>query len=177
MPRLAVLARWALTVAGLAATSCVDATHEEQVDALGDETPGGPGPFHRPGQPCVTCHGELGPADSQFRLGGTVYLLRNAEDPAPGTVVQIQDSTGQVFTTQTNAAGNFWVLPEQWDPTYPLQVRVQYQAQFKVFTKQMNPAINRAESCGDCHVPPRPNKESPGRVYITTNRSDLTKAP
>jgi hypothetical protein len=166
-------ARLALCAALLTATSCVDVSHEDAVDALGEETPGGPSPFHRPGQPCVTCHGELGPAEPEFRLAGTVYLLRNAEDPAAGAVVQIQDSVGKVITVQTNAGGNFWLSPEQWDPVYPIQARVKWGP----ITKQMNQPINRAASCADCHVPPRPSRTSPGRIYIATNRSDLMRPP
>lgn len=153
----------------LAAPGCADATHDEAVDALGGETPGGPGPLHRPGQPCITCHGELGPAESEFILAGTVYLIRSAEDPAPGALVQIQDSAGATFLTQTNEAGNFWVLPSQWEPVYPIQTRVKYGRT----TKQMNQPINRSESCADCHVPPKPSRTSPGRIYIATNRSDI----
>ena len=166
-------ARLALCAALLTAISCADVSHEDAVDALGGETPGGPSPFHRPGQPCVTCHGELGPAESEFSLAGTVYLVRNAEDPAVGAFIQIQDSAGQVVTLQTNEAGNFWLTPAQWEPVYPIQTRVRWGR----ITKQMNQPINRAESCADCHVPPKPSRTSPGRVYIVTNPSDLTRPP
>lgn len=157
----------------LATTRCVDASHEDAVEALGGETPGGPSALHRPGQPCVTCHGELGPAESEFLIGGTVYLIRNAEDPAAGAFVQLQDSVGQVVTLQTNQAGNFWLLPDQWNPVYPIQTRVKW----GTITKQMNQPIYRAASCADCHVPPRPSLTTPGRIYIATNRSDLTRPP
>lgn len=166
-------ARLALYVVLLAAASCTDVTHEEAVDALGGETPGGPSALHRPGQPCVTCHGELGPAESEFSLAGTVYQLRNAEVPAAGVLVQIQDSAGQTVLLQTNAAGNFWLTPKQWQPEFPIQTRIRWQH----ITKQMSQPINRAASCADCHVPPKPSRTSPGRIYLATNPSDLVKPP
>jgi hypothetical protein len=155
----------------LLAAGCVDTTHDDAVDALGDETPGGPSELHRPGQPCVTCHGSEGPADSEFSLAGTVYALRGAEDPAPGAIVQVQDQTGQIYTVNANAAGNFWIPADAWDPVFPLQPRVEYLG----IKKQMTIAVNRAASCGDCHLPSAPSRISPGRVYIATNRNDLTK--
>ncbi len=40
-----------------------DPVHDEEVAALGPEPGGGaPGPEHRPGQPCLVCHGGSGPA-------------------------------------------------------------------------------------------------------------------
>ena len=58
---------------------CNDATHDEEVAALGAEDPAvPPGPDHRPGQPCLTCHGGIGPAKQQFSIGGTVYAVVRA---------------------------------------------------------------------------------------------------
>ena len=67
-------------VAGLltwALVGCfVDPVHDEQVAALGPEPAGeSPGPLHRPGQPCLVCHGGLGPAHQSFSVAGTVFAI------------------------------------------------------------------------------------------------------
>ena len=74
---MGALSRPALVVLGglfaLTSLSCTDPVLDDQIEALGPET-GNPGPTHRPGQPCVLCHSQLGPAsDSVFLLAGTVY--------------------------------------------------------------------------------------------------------
>ena len=47
-------------------TSCTDPLRDREIEALGDEAPGvSPGPEHRPGQPCVLCHSDGGPASSK----------------------------------------------------------------------------------------------------------------
>ena len=60
---LVVCAGLVFSTIAIALGACVDETHELQVQALGGEAPGVPkGPLHRPGQPCLVCHGEAGPA-------------------------------------------------------------------------------------------------------------------
>lgn len=163
----------ALIGATCAALACTDPTHEDAVTALGGETPGvAAGSLHRPGQPCVTCHGDSGPASSEFSLAGTVYALLRRSDPAPGALVSVEDITGKVVSTGTNPAGNFYVPSSLWRPKYPLKVQVT----FGNVTKQMLTHISRAASCADCHRDP-PSQNSPGQIYIATNPSGLPGAP
>jgi hypothetical protein len=160
--RLVVLALSALV-------ACVDATHDEQVQALGDETPGVPrGPLHRPGQPCLTCHGGLGPASHQFSVGGTVYAVRAQSAPAVGAQVQIEDINGSVYTATTNAAGNFYVPIDTWQPTYPTQMQVSLGG----LSQQMATHAGRNGSCAGCHTSPQAPM-SPGSVYVALSASDL----
>ena len=73
-----------LLIAAGAVFACGDPTHDRAVEVLGGEAPGVPeGPLHRPGQPCVTCHGDSGPASGEFSLAGTVYALLIASEPVP----------------------------------------------------------------------------------------------
>ena len=59
--------------------ACGDPVHDARVAALGDERPGVPaGPNHRPGQPCLACHGGDGPSD--------VELAVAAYNAGPGAV-------------------------------------------------------------------------------------------
>ena len=97
-------------IAAWTAIACGDPTHDRAVDALGGEAPGVPeGPLHRPGQPCATCHGESGPADSEFTIAGTVYALLGQSQPVPNVLVRIRDFTGTERSVTTNQAGNFFV--------------------------------------------------------------------
>jgi hypothetical protein len=149
--------------------ACVDATHDADVQALGGEAPGVPrGPLHRPGQPCLTCHGGMGPASRQFSVGGTVVLVRSESAPGVGAQVQIQDITGSFFTATTNEVGNFYVPVETWQPTYPTQVQISLGS----LAQQMNTHVGRDGSCAGCHTHPQ-GPTSPGSVYLAETASDL----
>jgi len=86
-----------------ALSACADPVQSHQVDALGGEQPSIPeGPLHRAGQPCVTCHGEHGPADTEFRFAGTVYQDAIGKVPVPDAKVTFIDSKGKTHETGTN---------------------------------------------------------------------------
>jgi hypothetical protein len=156
-------------LASLAISACADPTQDRAVAALGGEVPGVPkGALHRPGQPCVTCHGDSGPGSPEFSVGGTVYALFRENTPAAGAVVRIEDITGRTYSVPTNAAGNFYVPLSAWAPTYPIQMKVT----LGTVTKQMLTHVGRAGSCADCHLDP-PSQTSPGHVYIATHPSGL----
>src|SRR5882672_2217914 len=107
------------------AAACGDPTHQDSVAALGPEAQGvPPGPNHRPGQPCLACHGGSGPASRQFSIGGTVYLTQRTpyadggapplSAPAVGAAVMLTDSKSSTRTVATNAAGNFFIPLSDW---------------------------------------------------------------
>ncbi len=147
--------------AALVLAGCVDETHELQVQALGGETSGVPrGPLHRPGQPCLVCHGGEGPASSTFLMAGTVYAVQDEPAPAVGASVQIEDINGSFYTLSTNAAGNFFIRPSDWSLTYPAQAQVTLGSSIQL----MGTHINRDGSCADCHAL-TPSPTSPGRVF------------
>ena len=159
------------TVLAMAASmaACADATHEQQVQALGGEAAGvAPGPEHRPGQPCLVCHGGEGPASSSFSVAGTVYAVFKESAPAVGAQVQIEDITGAVFRSPTNAAGNFYVTTSQWQPTYPTQMQVSLMAA----SNQMLTHVGRDGSCATCHQSSS-GPSSPGPVYVATDPEQL----
>jgi hypothetical protein len=160
---LAATAGAAIAAAGLATVgACVDESHELQVDALGGEAAGVPrGPTHRPGQPCLVCHGGLGPASRQFVMAGTIYATQGQPGGDDGASVQIEDVDGSYFTATSNVVGNFFITTDQWSPTYPAQVVVT-QGQN---SQQMVTHIGRDGSCADCHMQP-PSPTSPGPVYL-----------
>lgn len=159
----------AVLAMGASIAACADATHDEQVKALGGEAAGvAPGPEHRPGQPCLVCHGGEGPASSSFSVAGTVYALFKETAPAVGATVQIEDINGAVFLSPTNAAGNFYVSTSQWQPTYPIQMQVSLMAA----SNQMLTHVGREGSCAACHQA-TPGPSSPGPVYVATDQDQL----
>ncbi len=160
-PRLAVCTL-TLCLAALGA-GCMDPVHDDAVAALGDEAPGvRRGPSHRPGQPCLLCHGGDGPGPD-FAVGGTVYETRGLAVPANGVAVLLTDAKGQTATAQSNAAGNFFLESRQWAPTYPVRVQI---ARDGAVTK-MSTVIGRQTSCAECHVSPdRGSKSEAPPVYL-----------
>jgi hypothetical protein len=149
------------------ALSCGDPLHDQIVQSLGPENPGvAPGPEHRPGQPCLVCHGGMGPASVQFNLGGTVYMTEGRSEPAIQALVQIEDIDGHITQVPTNSAGNFFVAPSQAQFHYPIQMHVTSSDGRQI--EQMFSVSNRAGSCADCHVNP-PGPLSPGVVFLFPN--------
>lgn len=165
-----------LLLAGVAAfasgtTACVDETHDQQVAALGPDT-GPRGPTHRPGQPCLVCHGGDGPAKEVFSFGGTVVQDQggNVEsDPAVGAVVLIEDIDGRTEGVTTNSAGNFYVTPGEFKPHYPAQMTVS--SQDGTISQPMLSHVARDGSCADCHKP-QVGEASAGPVYLNAAAPD-----
>ena len=155
--------------AGFLQLGCVDETHEEAVQALGPEQPGVPkGPLHRPGQPCLTCHGGEGPASAQFTVAGTLYALQGQPDPAISAVAQIEDILGRIWNAKTNAAGNFYVSPSEFTPQYPTQMNVIPAGGDPSQAIPMIGFAGRSGSCADCHKATA-GQTSPGPVYVAAS--------
>jgi hypothetical protein len=158
----------------LLTTSCGDPAHTQAVDALGPEPGGGTGPEHRPGQPCMVCHGGSGPGVAQFIFAGTIYKTSDAKDPAAGADVALIDAapfaadagTGAgVVHAKTNAAGNFYVPVADFAPTYPVHVFVTAADDDGTRKVQMTSHIGRDGSCAGCHTDPAGSR-SPGHVFL-----------
>jgi hypothetical protein len=166
MHRLALVRPLALGLAmATAPLGCVDEYHDAQVQALGGEAPGVPrGPFHRPGQPCVLCHGTAGPASTIFSIAGTVFAVQGQKAPAAGATVNLEDVNGHPATITTNAAGNFYITASQWLPTFPIAVPSVTQGDKAQF---MITHVARDGSCAACHTDPA-STTSPGAIYMTT---------
>ncbi len=147
-----------------AAMSC-DPVHSDAITALGGEAPGvGTGPEHRGGQPCLLCHdGSLG-SPAQFSIAGTVYEMPAPEPATPAlgvTVTFTNINDKKTFTATTNQAGNFYVTPSQWAPSYPITVSVSRNNTAACMTTH----VGREGSCAGCHVEPV-GPASPGRVVL-----------
>jgi len=162
-----------LVVAALA--GACDPTQSNAVASLGDEAPGvRRGPLHRPGQPCLLCHdGTLGNPPA-FSVAGTVYANPAPDtSPASGVDVVLTDANGATHTATTNAAGNFYVSPSEFQPAYPMRVKLQ--------AGNGNPVcmfthVGRDGSCAGCHTEPA-GPRSPGHVALAPKAFDCSEQP
>ena len=149
-------------IAGIAVTGCGDPVHDDLISSLGPEDPKVPqGPLHRPGQPCLACHGGRGPAQAQFSMAGTVFNDPVKTTGQSGVTVTLTDSDMKVFAPVTNAAGNFLVHADEYTPHYPVHVSLS----INQTTQAMTSHVGRDGSCASCHHDPV-GTESPGHVYI-----------
>ena len=174
--RRPALAFRAATLA-VALSACGNPAIDVRVDALGEEKPGvPPGPFHRPGQPCLLCHGTYGGEGPLMSVAGTIYATPADETPVSGAKVTLVDAQGDVRTLTTNCIGNFYVEKATWDPLFPLHAEIEYPVPgVEGATKRvvMSTRISRDGGCAGCHTG-TPNQGSPGWVYCAASDSGLT---
>ena len=180
-PIVRVLVLAGSCVAAAAVWACNDPVHDARVSALGDENPAvPPGPNHRPGQPCLTCHGGNGPADVELAVAGTIYQSAAPDSPPlAGAVVTIYDATqladgGAPQTAGTNAAGNFYIPRAQWTPFFPLH-DISVTLPGTDAPTMMHTNVGRDGSCGSCHFDPKSN-DSHGHVYFVLEPGDFPGA-
>jgi hypothetical protein len=142
----------------LAVTMACDPVHNAEVAALPGEVPGVPhGPTHRPGQPCLLCHGD-------FNVAGTVFIDPANVTPANGVSVNLLDSQGSTFVATTNEAGNFFVRTNEWTPVFPMKVSITSNG----VTTTMTADVGRNGACASCHFDPV-GPASPGHVYTSAD--------
>ena len=168
MTRASVLVSFAALAATLPAAAC-DPVHDDAVAALGPEAPGvRRGPLHRPGQPCLLCHdGSLGDPQ-RFTVAGTVFERSGTTVGAQDVTVALLDANGSSAQLTTNAAGNFYTTPGQYDPTFPLRVTVTAAGGNAVKMQTLIEGNGTTEpngSCASCHFEP-PGPSSPGHVCL-----------
>lgn len=150
-----------------------DPVHSDHVSALGPEDPGVPtGPLHRPGQPCLVCHSDQGPASMVLSLAGTVYKEDGGRVPLSDALIRLIDSKGHRTVTATNCAGNFFVQKKAFDPVWPVWVKVEYNS----LPVHMISPIFRDGSCGDCHHDPA-GPGSAGHVYFAPSNAHYSFPP
>ena len=148
-------------LAACSVTCSLDPVHDEASADLGPEASGvAPGPMHRPGQPCLVCHGASGTAPA-MSVGGTIFAAADSTVPLPGATVYLSDTFGRTFRTSTNAAGNFYVEASAWAPIFPMYVTVA----FGGVSNAMSTQVGRDGSCAACHVDPA-SRESAGHVFL-----------
>ena len=165
-PRPLVLSL-AVALASGAAADC-DPVVDDAVAKLGGEAAGVPrGPLHRPGQPCLLCHQDGIGNPQRFTVAGTIFQTTGALVAASGVQVDLIDASGASIGIVTNAAGNFYLTPSQYDPTFPVQVslnaagsRVQMQTLI-----EGNGTVEPNGGCASCHFDPV-GPSTPGHVAV-----------
>lgn len=146
---------------------CADPLRQDAITALGDEAAGIPeGPLHRAGQPCLLCHD--GTEATALAVAGTVYKLADSTEPAAGALVRLLDATGATHVAAANCAGNFFVRPGDFSPTYPMWVKIELAGWEQI----MESPVGREGSCSACHTS-SPSPSSAGRVYLLPFETDL----
>jgi hypothetical protein len=139
-----------------------DPVRSDDIDALGGEVNGvDTGPLHRPGQPCLLCHDGAFGNPEKFNVAGTVFMKPTGTKPAKRATVELKGTDGMTFNATTNAAGNFYVSPGEFEPKFPLEVKVHYQGE----TITMETLIGGDGSCAGCHEDPA-GPDSPGHVFV-----------
>jgi hypothetical protein len=172
-PAVAVLVALASLGACNAVEDVLDPVHARAVAALGPETFGlEQGPTHRPGQPCLTCHGGQGPGSPELSVGGTVYETQAAMQWLEGAIVTLTDAKGMIKELTTNRTGNCLVRANEWRPVYPMRVSVS----FGGVSIDMVTHVGRAGSCADCHTDPA-GPASAGHVYLVATPADFPGSP
>jgi hypothetical protein len=157
-----------LFAAGGASSSCANPVHSDAVDAQGGEAPGvREGPTHRPGQPCLVCHGGDGPGPD-FSFGGTIYATRAGKEALPGVTVVLRDATGTERRETTNEVGNFYITKDTWSPTMPVLVRLEYTPRGqKTITSEMVSRVGGNGGCAYCHFDPDNTATHMPHVYMS----------
>lgn len=157
------------------APACANPVIDAQIEALGGEQANvEEGPFHRPGQPCLLCHGPYFGAP-EFSVAGTIFAdqkgayFKTVED----VEVVLTDAIGESRTKVTNCIGNFYFFKDEWDPQFPLAAEIRYpvydpntgEKMMETVTgsdglptertvrkvKAMGSWISRDGSCASCH--------------------------
>lgn len=175
---------WA-TAAVVALGSCVnDPVADTRLTALGDDFPAGleETQYHRPGQPCVTCHGKRGSASPKFSVAGTVFWgscnisktdfadekIRAEKcdlTPVKNAEVRFVDYLGTPVCAVTNCWGNFTVPDGQIGFPFLVSVSKRLDNGDLLVERQMQGHVAREGSCAGCHDNPR-RADSPGQIYL-----------
>ena len=147
--------------AALALAGCSDPVRQAAIEALGPEDPRvAPGPLHRPGQPCLVCHGEGGGA-TPMSAAGTVYRMAGDATPAAGAEVTLRDAARTAVVAEVNCAGNFYVYARRFAPTLPLWASVRLGDE----SIAMESPLHRDGDCASCHGEPA-GPASAGPIFV-----------
>jgi hypothetical protein len=184
-----VLAAGAVATSTSLGSCVIDPVQDGSIKSLGPDTDLPASEYHRPGQPCLVCHGANGPAKGRFSIGGTLYYLpddaKRQPVPVEGADVLIKDANGADLRVRTNCKGNFFIrycskatCPGYAAGEYTLVAEVTYPFFTSVFNpkdgrgKPMNGHVGRDGSCAGCHRDP-PFYDSPGHVYLYSSPGDI----
>lgn len=151
-------------------SACSGPVEEALIESLGPELEGvPPSEFHRPGQPCLACHGREVGDGPVMTVGGTVFATPTDRVPVKNVLVRITDATGDTRNATTNCVGNFFIEASDWQPVFPLSVNLACPG--VPAPKSMGTLIQREGSCAGCHTG-QASLDSPGWVYCASSMPD-----
>lgn len=169
----------AVATACLLVSGCGNPLLDDQIDFLGEEDPEvGETEFHRPGQPCVVCHGPYEGAEPEMAVAGTIFADSVTKLPVGGVTVILTDAIGVRKTAKTNCIGNFWITTEDWDPQFPLATEIRYpvyddtgaivedaEGEPQRLVQTMASYVTRDRSCATCHTLEGRTLDSTGWIF------------
>lgn len=101
-------------------------------------------------------------------MGGTIYRSPEQAIAVEGALVELLDSAGRSHATRSNCAGNFYVRADDFQPVYPLWVKVSFAGESQI----METPIYRDGACASCHFDPA-GPDSAGHVFVFEEPVDL----
>ena len=153
---------------------CDSPVNDDRIECLGGEQPEvPPSEFHRPGQPCVTCHGEYAAESPILAVAGTIMSTPFNPVPVEGVLVRLTDAQATVVEKTTNCIGNFQVTADEWTPAFPLRAEIECPTgdpDKPIRRFVMGTRITRDGSCAGCHIGP-PSQYSPGWIYCAESEA------
>ena len=161
-----------ITLVFVGASSCGDPVHTDAVAALGPDVTA-PGPSHRAGQPCLVCHGGLGPASKELSFAGTLYKAQTTKDALEGATVVVTDAKNGKGSAKSNNVGNFYIEAAAFTPVFPARVQISFP---DGATQAMVTHIGHDGSCAACHADPR-TSHSPGHVWLVDDPAFFPGTP
>jgi len=165
-----------VAVAAFGSSCNLDPVHKAAVAGLGperDDLYPANSEYHRPGEPCGLCHSDKGPADTIFKLGGTVFWGPDDYNArVDNAYVRILDANKTPRCFVTNCNGNFYIRDVDFDRmTFPLLISVERttipgKTEDTLVIKRMSSHIGRESSCATCHVQGLRDYLSPGQIRL-----------
>ena len=151
-----------LLALNLLVTGCFGQPGSRAEDELGDVDHEPTGREHRPGQPCLVCHGaDYTPGGDVFEVAGTIFETPDSVLGLRGAFVILTDADEREVRLESNRAGNFYLESDR-SLRFPLQVAIEFEGT----QVEMRSPIVREGSCAHCHTKDGPNEASVGRVYV-----------
>lgn len=170
VPQKTTIALTGLLVLSLA--GCPNPVQDRRIEELGGECSDVPeSEFHRPGQPCVLCHGQYQKDSPVMSIGGTVFATKSSPTPVEDVEILLTDANGTSppNPVMTNCIGNFFIDADDWTPAFPIHAEIVCPNPDDVDEPRrlvMGTRITRDGSCAGCHIDkPGDRRDSPGWIY------------
>ena len=161
-----------IVIASALLAGCPNPVQDKDIEALGGEcTDIAESEFHRPGQPCVLCHGEYQRDSPVMSIGGTIFATKSSPTPVGDVEILLTDANGSSPPSPvvSNCIGNFFIDSDDWTPAFPLHAEIVCPNPDDADEPKrlvMGTRITRDGSCAGCHIDkPGDRNDSPGWIF------------